>query len=383
MQSFLKILSQMTGLQKLSVVRNVIVLPLLLLSLTLSGGVFGFTAPIVLPWVLYMGFNLGSNSHRLQAIDGFQPASSAPKYMGLSTKVLYLLSCVVGILYIGVIAALLPDAGDTAAPQALQVAVSGAVFFGVFLTIVGVRLGWSSVAACAPGIDPAKTLRLVNPAGVKRQQLIYLAVGVFVLVGSFSSLSNTYPRWAGDGSNGSAALAQDDPSLASLLSDDSTPTGQQPAAPAQPSRFQQGAPSQQMSQQEAVSTPTPAPAQASVQLPSPAAPGQAPLLTRDTYGNAVASYFPGESAQDALTDGLSKISSSLSVDDVDYLGYPAYSLECEKNGQCVNGTGTPFGPVADVAKEMFPVNPSDIRKYGLKCNLICYDSQGQIIGRAP
>lgn len=384
MQPLLKILSQMSGLQKLSVVRNLIVLPLLLLSLTLGGGAFGFTAPIVLPWVLYMGFNLGSNSHRLQATNGFQLASSPPKHMGLSTKVLYILSCVVGIVYIGVITALLPDADNAAAPQALQVAVIGAMFFGVFLTIVGIRLGWRSVEECAPSTDPTKTLRLVNPAGVRRQQLIYLAAGVFVLIGSLSSLSNTYPRWAGDGGNASASLAQEDPSLASLLSDDSTtPTGKQPAALTQPSRSQQSAPSQQVSQQEMVSAPKPA--QTSVQLPSPspAAQGHAPLLTRDTYGNAVASYFPGESAQDALTDGLSKINSSLSVDDVEYLGYPTYSLECEKSGQCVNGTGTPFGSVTDVAKEMFPVNPLDIRKYALKCNVICYDSQGQIIGSAP
>ena len=75
MPSLLKILSQMTGLQKLSVARNLIVLPLLLLSFTLGGGVFGFTAPIVLPWALYMGVNLGSNSHRLQAAHGFQSVS--------------------------------------------------------------------------------------------------------------------------------------------------------------------------------------------------------------------------------------------------------------------------------------------------------------------
>ena len=82
-------------------------------------------------------------------------------------------------------------------------------------------------------------------------------------------------------------------------------------------------------------------------------------------------------------DGLSKINSSISVDSIDTLGYPAYSLECEKNDQCFNGTGTPFGSTGDNAKEMFPVNPADIQQYGLKCDLICYDSQGRIIGRDP
>lgn len=382
MPSLLNILSQMTGLQRLSVARNLIVLPLLLLSFTLGGGVFGFTAPIVLPWVLYMGFNLGSNSHRLQAAHGFQLAFPPPKHMGLSIKVLYILSCVVGIGYVGAIVALLPDVDNAAAPQALQVAVIGAVFFGVFLTLVGVRMGWSSVEACAPGTDPAKALRLVNPAGVKRQQWIYLAAGVFVLIGALSSLSQTYPHWAGDGGNASASLAQDESSLASLLSDGSaTSTDQPQAASAQSSPSQQSDPSPQAPHQEAV--PTPAQTQTQVPAPAPAAQGQVQPLTSDTYGNVVASYFPGESAQDAVMDGLGKINSSLSVDDIDVLGYPAYSLECEKNGQCVNGTGTPFGSVADNAKQMFPVNPADIQRYRLKCDVICYDSQGQIIGRAP
>lgn len=376
MPSLMNILSQMTGLQKLSVARNLIVLPLLMLSFTLGGGVLGFTAPVVLPWVLYMGFSLGSNSHRLQAANGFLLASSPPKYLGLSTKALYILSCVVGIVYIGVIAALLPDADNAPAPHALQVAVLGAVFFGVFLTLVGVRLGWASVEGCAPGIDPAKALRLVNPAGVKRQQLIYLAAGAFVLVGSLSSLSETYPRWAGSGSNASGSSAQGGETLADLEAQvAAVSTDQSQATPAQSSPPQPSAPSPQAPHQDVVPTPAPAPA--------PVAQGQATSLTSDTYGNVVASYFPGESSLDAVMDGLVKINSSLSVDGIDILGYPTYSLECEKNGQCVNGTGTPFGSLADNAMQMFPVNPADIQQYGLKCDVICYDSQGQIIGRAP
>lgn len=376
MPSLLKILSQMTELQKLSVARNLIVLPLLLLSFTLDGGVFGFTAPIVLPWVLYMGFNLGSNSHRLQAAHGFQSVSPPPKHMGLSIRGLYILSCVVGIGYLGVIAVLLPNADNAAAPQALWVAVIGAVFFGVFLTLVGVRLGWSSVEACPPGTDPAKTLRLVNPAGMKRQQWIYLVAGIFVLIGSLSSLSHTYPRWAGSGSNASGSTAQGGETLADLEAQvAAASTDQPPATPAQSSPTQPNAPSPQAPHQDVV----PVPAQA----PAPVAQGKATSLTGNTYGNVVASYFPGESSLDAVMDGLIKINSSLSVDGIDVLGYPTYSLECEKNGQCVNGTGTPFGSVADNAMQMFPVNPADIQQYGLKCDVICYDSQGQIIGRTP
>lgn len=248
MQSLLKILSQMTGLQKLGVIRNLVVLPLLLLSFTLSGGVFAFTAPIVVPWMLYMGFNLGSNSHRLQAINGFHLAPQSPKYLGLPAKAMYVLSFIAGIVYLGIIAALKPDDAGVAMPQALQVAVFGAAFFGVFLTIVGVRMGWSSVEESAPGTDPAKTLRLVDTNGVKRRQLIYLAAGIFVLIGSLSSLSVTYPRWAGDGSDTSASEAQTGQDVLKALSSDSPP----PVDPKQTgsaSRPRQGTPAPQ---QEAV-----------------------------------------------------------------------------------------------------------------------------------
>lgn len=241
MPSLVNILSQMTGLQKLSVARNLIVLPLL--SFTLGGGALGFTAPVVLPWMLYMGFSLGSNSHRLQAAHGFQLASPSPTYLGLSSKALYILSCIAGIVYLGVIAALMPEADNPAAPRALHVAVIGAVFFGVFLTLVGVRLGWSSVEGCAPGTDPAKSLRLVNPAGVKRLQLIYLAAGVFVLVGSLSSLAETYPRWAGYGQDASAPTTQEERDLAKAWLGDSTPsTDTQPAASVPQPSAGQGAP---------------------------------------------------------------------------------------------------------------------------------------------
>jgi len=108
-----------------------------------------------------------------------------------------------------------------------------------------------------------------------------------------------------------------------------------------------------------------------------------PPLTYAAYGNVVASYFPGEPAEDAVADALSKLNSALSVSAIDYLGYPVYALECEKDGQCVNGTGTPFGSTVEVAREMFAVNPSDVQKYALKCEVVCRDSQGQIIGSAP
>jgi hypothetical protein len=54
------------------------------------------------------------------------------------------------------------------------------------------------------------------------------------------------------------------------------------------------------------------------------------------------------------------IHSELSVTDIAPSGYPEYQVECEANGQCVGATGTSMGAAADVAKEMFLVNPADI-----------------------
>ena len=108
-----------------------------------------------------------------------------------------------------------------------------------------------------------------------------------------------------------------------------------------------------------------------------------PALSSETYGNQVASFFPGESAQDAALDALGKINSALNVDGIDIMGYPMYSLECEANGQCVSGTGEAIGSLADTAKAMFPVNPADVERGGLKCNVICHDSKGFVIGRDP
>lgn len=107
-------------------------------------------------------------------------------------------------------------------------------------------------------------------------------------------------------------------------------------------------------------------------------------VTVNTYGNEVASFYPGKSPLDAISDALVSIHSELTVLDMAPSGYPEYQIECESNGQCVGGTGTPMGPVVDVAKEMLPVNPSDIGRGGITCGqYICNDGNGNVIGRVP
>ena len=107
-------------------------------------------------------------------------------------------------------------------------------------------------------------------------------------------------------------------------------------------------------------------------------------VTANTYGNVVASFYPGKSPLDAIDDALVSIHSELTVLDMAPSGYPEYQVECESSGQCVGGTGTTMGAVADVAKEMFPVNPADIGQDGIICGQhICNDGKGNVIGRAP
>lgn len=116
-------------------------------------------------------------------------------------------------------------------------------------------------------------------------------------------------------------------------------------------------------------------------LAQQAAPGG---LTASTYGNAIASYYPGKSIEDADYAALEAIHSELSINDISGTGYPNYTVECEANGQCVGGTGTPMGSVTDVAGQMFSVNPADIGQNGIHCNqYLCMDGQDDVIGRNP
>ena len=109
-----------------------------------------------------------------------------------------------------------------------------------------------------------------------------------------------------------------------------------------------------------------------------------PTLTLSTYGNQVASFFPGEAPKDAVRDALGKVNSMLDVNAVTASGYPDYALECESNGQCVNNGGMSLGSLQDVAKQMFPVNAGDLNRYGFTCNIICYDATGKmIVGSDP
>ncbi|MFK2876411.1 hypothetical protein [Rhodanobacter hydrolyticus] len=112
--------------------------------------------------------------------------------------------------------------------------------------------------------------------------------------------------------------------------------------------------------------------------------GDSSKVTPNTYGNVVASFYPGKSPLDAIGDALVSIHSELTVLDMAPSGYPEYQVECQSNGECVGGTGTPMGAVVDVAKEMFPVNPADVDQGGITCGkYICEDGKGKVIGRAP
>jgi len=206
MEPLTKILSQMNGMQKLGVARCFIVLPLLLLSFTMSGNpVFSFLAPVVLPWCFYMAFGHGRSSHSLRAANGFQQSPAKLVFLGMTTKLWYTAAAIAGIVMVVGVVASYPDDNGAGATGALYFATFSSFFFCGFLTRVGLRMGWSSVTACEPGTDPARVLRLVNPDAVKRQQLIYTLAGLLVLLGALSSLSASYPLWA-HGSGKSSSL---------------------------------------------------------------------------------------------------------------------------------------------------------------------------------
>ena len=70
----------------------------------------------------------------------------------------------------------------------------------------------------------------------------------------------------------------------------------------------------------------------------------------------------------------------LSVTAINHEGYPVYALTCA-NGRCSNGTLGDQGTVQQVSVAMTVVRQVDIRRYGYKCDVICTDKAGNIIGR--
>jgi cytochrome b561 len=216
MEPLTKIPPRMNGIQKLGVARCFIVIPLLLLSFTLSGTLLSLLAPVVLPWCLYIAYNHGRSSHQLQAVNGFQQAVANPVYRGMTAKHWYIAAAIAGIVMVVGVMALYPDDISAGATGALYFATFRSFFFCGFLTRVGLRMGWSSVTECEPGTDAAQVVRLVNPDAVKRQQLIYTLAGLIVLFGALSSLATSFPLWA-NGSASSSALTPEEQGLSNAL----------------------------------------------------------------------------------------------------------------------------------------------------------------------
>ena len=135
----------------------------------------------------------------------------------MTAKLWYIAAAAAGIVMIVGVMATYPDDNTDGATTALYFATFSSFFLCGFLTRIGLRMGWSSVAECEPDTDPAQVLRLVNPYAVKRQQLIYTLAGLVVVFGALSSLSATYPQWA-HGSGGSSSLTPEEQGLINSLS---------------------------------------------------------------------------------------------------------------------------------------------------------------------
>lgn len=215
MEPLTKILSRMSGMQKLGVARCFIVLPLLLLSFTLGSSLFMLLPPVVLPWCLYMAYNHGRSSHQLQAVNGFQQAVTKPVYRGMTAKHWYIAAAIAGIVMVIGVLALHPEDPSASAPEALYFAIFCSFCGCTLLTKVGLCMGWSSVTVCEPDTDPTKVLRLANSDAMKRHQLIYTIAGLVVLFSALSSLATSYPVWA-NGSNTSALTPEEQGLMNSL-----------------------------------------------------------------------------------------------------------------------------------------------------------------------
>lgn len=245
--------------------------------------------------------------------------------------------------------------------------------------------GYATAVEPPPAPQATISQTLSPPAGKRPMgKGVWVLLIVIVAVVAAGGLGYLYSRshpldnYAGSTPDNSPA-SSDTSALSNVLGDSSDGTGSSgssaPSAPAP----------QAAQAQQPVQAPSPQAMQQAVRQDMAAqAQGSGPAVTMNTYGNMVASFYPGKSSVDAIGDALVLIHSELTVMDMAPSGYPEYQVECESNGQCVGGTGTPMGTAADVAKEMFPVNPADVGQGGVTCNqYICNDGKGNVIGRNP
>jgi hypothetical protein len=211
--------------------------------------------------------------------------------------------------------------------------------------------------------------------------VLLIVIGGGAAAGGFGYLySRSHPldNYAGSTPDNSPA-SSDTSALSSVLGDSSDGTN------GSGSSVTSGRTPQAAQVQQPTQGPSPQAMQQAIQQDMASqAQGGGSKVTMNTYGNVVASFYPGKSPLDAIGDALVSIHSELTVLDMAPSGYPEYQVECESNGQCVGGTGTPMGGASDVAKEMFPVNPADVGQGGITCSrYICNDGKGNIIGRSP
>ena len=63
-------------------------------------------------------------------------------------------------------------------------------------------------------------------------------------------------------------------------------------------------------------------------------------------------------------------------------GYPIYLVECnfETDRNCVGESGQPLGSIDEVAENMSRVSNVDVLRAGWKCDQICMDSTGAVVG---
>jgi len=379
LESFWTILATLTGGEKFTVIRNVIVLPLIIISLQLNGGTDAIAAlpSLALPFYLWSNTARGRTLRCLHLPNGFLTRQS-------KMWVWYLSALIVGVLY-GVIWAGISSSDDSPALMSMVHANTYVVAFLCALVIVlGIRKGWTDVISpdqADASTEGQKVLHLINPKGIAQRQMFFNVIGVLIFLGVMANIGNqmnAYAKVSAQQEAQAEAQAANDPLVQALSQpvDDAPPATPQPQAPAQPEESH-------MLHEEA-QEPTPAPlTQPQGQLPSVAR-----GLTANTYGNEVSQFIPKDKGepQFAVQDALGKAipNSNLNVIGVNQKGYPVYGMECEADGHCVNDGGLNLGSEANAAAEMFPVNPADVGQFGIMCDqYLCRDSQGNAIGRNP
>jgi hypothetical protein len=332
-------------------------------------------------FMFWLGVMRGIGFHRKTLQASGSPVITVQKPSLMSWYIGVTLTSFLLCLVAALIVANMSDAPDLTGEELCLFLVAEAVVMGVAL-LLGLRKGWHAVmvdatTSVAPGAPMSPGQNGQAGKGGKSVKVgLAIVLGVVVLGGAIAALNYQNSNATSDddlhapidnspADGNPSPVASSTPSQDISVSSAIAPTATTPPSPA--------------------NTPTPYPNGMAQNFSQCGKPGyDSDNLVCHPVGQPIAEQSSDTAglppAINAINDQLAKLG-TLSVTMTNPQGYPVFSMECNPQGQCVNGVGVPMGTLQDIAQEMTTVRQSDITRYDYKCSVICIDAEGNIIGR--